>query len=492
MRPLPDGFAGLSLEERAAFFAADDGCTGNRSHPNGSDNEEAAAEKESGKRAKGKKAAFPSISEDAAALEFARLYRGKLLFDHDAGAWFEWTGCHWKREGTGLALEWARQLARKLSDGQPPSIRKTAFASGVERFARVDRTFAVTSQHWDGDPFLLGTPDGTVDLRTGVLRAADPADKISRLTAVAPAETPDCPLFVAFLQEATGDDHALIRFLQMFFGYALSGVTTEHALLFIHGGGGNGKSVLQNIMSWIMGEYAKTAPMDAFVATRNEKHPTDIAMLKGARLVTASEIAKGRVWNENLIKSLTGGDPITARFMRQDNFTFTPAFKLAIIGNHKPRLQSVNEAARRRFNIVPLDRTPANPDPQLEQKLRVEGPGILRWLIDGCLDWQEANGLGRPQSVMTATEEYFADQDLFSQWLEDECDAEPGNRWKSERSGDLFAAWAAYAKRAGEYPGSKVAFADELKDREFAQDRGSGGVRLYRGIRLKLQKGDEW
>jgi putative DNA primase/helicase len=325
-------------------------------------------------------------------------------------------------------------------------------------------------------------------LRTGVLRAADPADKISRLTAVAPAETPDCPLFVAFLHEATGDDHALIRFLQMFFGYALSGVTTAHALLFIHGGGGNGKSVLQNIMSWIMGEYAKTAPIDAFVATRNEKHPTDIAMLKGARLVTASEIAKGRVWNENLIKSLTGGDPITARFMRQDNFTFTPTFKLAIIGNHKPRLQSVNEAARRRFNIVPLDRTPANPDPQLEQKLRAEAPGILRWLIDGCLDWQEANGLVRPQSVTEATSEYFANQDVFSQWLEDECDVEPGNRWKSERSGALFAAWADYARRSREDPGSKVNFADELKERGLVPEKGTGGIRQYRGIRLNIPK----
>ena len=139
------------------------------------------------------KADSPKITEDGAALEFAGLYRDRLLFDHDAGAWYQWTGSHWKREGTGLALEWARQLARKLSDGQT-SIRKTAFASGVEKFARVDRTFAVTSSHWDRDPFVLGTPGGTVDLHTGVLRAADPGDAISRFTAVAPAEAPECPL----------------------------------------------------------------------------------------------------------------------------------------------------------------------------------------------------------------------------------------------------------------------------------------------------------
>jgi putative DNA primase/helicase len=217
------------------------------------------------------------------------------------------------------------------------------------------------------------------------------------------------------LREATGKDDALVRFLQQFFGYALSGSTREHALLFIHGGGGNGKSVLLNTVSWIMGDYAKTAAMDAFVETRGEKHSTDVAMLHGAHLVAASEIARGRSWNENLIKSLTGGDPITARFMRRDNFTFLPRFKLVVIGNHKPRLQSINEAARRRFNIVPLDRTPANPDPYLKNKLRSEGAAILRWLIDGCLDWQEANGLVRPQSVLSATEEYFVTQDLFSQ-----------------------------------------------------------------------------
>ena len=471
MTHYPQGFSDWPEKRRNEYFAkkarAYDERKSAKAKPNG-----------------GARKASPKVTEDSAALDFAELYRGKLLYDHDAGAWHEWTGYHWKREGTGLALEWARQLARKLSDGQL-AVRKTSFACGVERFARVDRTFAITAEHWDRDPFLFGTPGGTVDLHTGVLRAADPADGISRLTAVAPAETPDCPLFMAFLDEATGGDDALIRFLQQFFGYSLSGSTREHALLFIHGGGGNGKSVLLNTVSWIMGDYAKTAAMDAFVETRGEKHTTDIAMLHGARLVAASEIARGRSWNENLIKALTGGDPVSARFMRQDNFTFTPTFKLAVIGNHKPRLRSVNEAARRRFNIVPLDQTPANPDPQLEQKLRDEGPGILRWLIDGCLDWQEANGLVRPQSVLDATAEYFETQDLFSQWLEDECDAEPGNRWKVEKSGALFASWAEYAKRSGEDSGSKVNFSDELKEREFVPEKGTGGVRQYRGIKLK-------
>jgi putative DNA primase/helicase len=291
------------------------------------------------------------------------------------------------------------------------------------------------------------------------------------------------------LREATGGDDALIRFLQQFLGYSLTGSTREHALLFVYGGGGNGKSVLLNTVSWIFGNYETTAAIDAFVATRGEKHTTDLAMLRCARLVTASEIAKGRVWNENLVKQVTGGDPITARFMRQDNFTFRPIFKLIVIGNHKPRLQSVNEAVRRRFNIVPLDQKPAKPDLQLEEKLRGEAPGILRWMIDGCLDWQKA-GLVRPASVLAATAEYFAMQDLFGQWLEDECVVEPGNRWKSAKSAELFTSWGDYAKRAGEHPGSKVSFADELKERGLEPGKGTGGVPLYRGIQFKPQ--EEW
>ena len=152
-------------------------------------------------------------------------------------------------------------------------------------------------------------------------------------------------------------------------------------------------------------------------------------MLRGARMVTASETEEGRSWAESRIKQMTGGDPITARFMQKDFFTFQPAFKLTIIGNHKPLLRNVDEAARRRFNLVPFNRMPANVDRQLPEKLREEWPGILRWMIEGCLDWQE-NGLVRPDSVIRATESYFEDQDLLSQWLAEECDAEPGNNYK--------------------------------------------------------------
>jgi putative DNA primase/helicase len=326
------------------------------------------------------------------------------------------------------------------------TLAKAATAAAVERFAQSDPTLAVTSSIWDNDPFLLGTPDGTLDLRTGILRAPNPQDFITSLTAVTPAPQATCPLWLNFLAEATGRDEGLIRFLQQWCGYCLTGDTREHALLFAHGPGGNGKGVFLNTVSRIMGDYARTAAMETFTASATDKHPTDLAMLRGARLVTASETEEGRAWAESRIKQMTGGDPIAARFMRQDFFEYVPNFKLTIIGNHKPVLRNVDEAARRRFNMVPFLFKPQKVDRQLEMKLRAEWPGILRWMIDGCLDWQK-HGLIRPPVVINATAEYFSEQDTVSQWVEDCCTLGPR---QSDTLKTLFKSWSGYAFANGE------------------------------------------
>ena len=348
------------------------------------------------------------------------------------------------------------ELSRRLADDEDRKARitisRTSFASGVERFAQADPTFAVTSEIWDRDPWLLGTPEGTVELKTGRLRDPDSADRITKLTAVTPAVLADCPLWLAFLDQATGSDVELVRFLQQWCGYALTGLTREHALVFVYGPGGNGKSVFLNVLTAILAAYATTAAMDTFTASKGDKHPTDMAMLRGARLVAASETEEDRAWAESRIKQLTGGDPVTARFMRQDFFTYTPAFKLTIVGNHQPALRNVDDAARRRFNILPFTRKPVRPDRHLEEKLQAEWPGILRWMIRGCLDWQE-NGLVRPASVVAATEDYFSEQNLFAQWLAAECEVDPAKEFW-EKTVDLFKSWSDYAKAAGEQPGT--------------------------------------
>jgi putative DNA primase/helicase len=217
----------------------------------------------------GKKAVL--FSEGTVADAFAREYRGRLLFDHTRGKWFLWDGARWRREETKLAYRWAHEWARRLARGQRANVAvssgKAAFAAGVERLAQAERVFAVTHEVWDADPWLLGTPGGVVDLRTGVIRPAAAEDRITRLTAVAPSETADCPLWLGFLNEAAGGDAALVGFLQRWFGYCLAGVTEEHALVFVHGDGGNGKGVMMNTLFRIVGDYAANAAVDSFVVT---------------------------------------------------------------------------------------------------------------------------------------------------------------------------------------------------------------------------------
>ena len=427
------------------------------------------------------------LTEDWAAQTFAQRHAGQLLFCHDSGAWHEWTGAAWAPNRTQVAFHWARELARELAQAEADKTRfiasKTSFAAGVERFCRADPAFAILSEAWDRDPWLLGTPGGTVDLRTGKLRAAEQAERITKLAAVAPAEMPDCPVWLRFLDEATGGDVALIRFLRQWCGYALTGLTREHALVFVYGPGGNGKSVFLNVLTAILGAYAKTAAMDTFTASKSDKHPTDMAMLRGARLVTASETEEDRSWAEARIKALTGGDPVTARFMRQDFFTFVPTFKLTIVGNHQPMLRNVDDAARRRFNIIPFLRKPERPDRQLEEKLRAEWPAILQWMIEGCQDWQ-ANGLVRPESVAEATEAYFAEQDLMGQWLAEKCEIRKGDPSIWDSTTDLFESWSGYAKAAGDLPGTSKAFGAALRRKEFAPKR-TMHARGFSGLRLR-------
>ncbi|MCJ2035756.1 phage/plasmid primase, P4 family [Methylobacterium sp. J-068] len=410
------------------------------------------------------------LTEDHAARQFAERYSGELLFCHDTGKWHEWTGAAWVPNRQGKAFQWARELARELCADEDPKTRfiasKTSFAGGVEKFSRVDPVFAVTIEGWDSDPWLLGTPGGTVDLRTGDLREARREERITKLTAVTPAEAPDCPTWFQFLQDVTQGDAGYIRFIQQWAGYCLTGDTSEQALCFAFGGGGNGKGVLIHVLAGILNDYALNAAMETFTAAKHDRHPTEIAALRGARLVTASETEQGRQWAESRIKQLTGGDVMRARYMRQDEFEFMPVLKLLIIGNNKPGLSSVDDAARRRFNLLPFLFKPAVPDPRLEEKLKAEWPAILRWMIEGCLDWQ-ANRLVRPDVVKDATDEYFTAQDTFSQWLEERCIVDRSNPYRKATTKELFDSWSKYAFGNNEAVGSLKAFSENFEKRGF-------------------------
>ncbi len=297
-----------------------------------------------------------------------------------------------------------------------------------------------------------------------------------------------CPTWLRFIEDVTAGDAELQRYLARIAGYCLTGVTTEHVMFFLYGTGANGKSVFLNTLAAVWGDYATHAPIDAFMETRGERHPTDLAKLRGARLVIATEVGQGRRWDEAKIKALTGGDTISARFMRQDFFDYKPQFKLMIAGNHKPALRNVDEAMRRRIHLIPFTVTipPEKRDQMLPDRLWAERDGILGWAIQGCVEWQKI-GLKPPASVLAATDEYFESQDAIKRWIEEEC-------IQSERATvtteEAFGAWKTWAEKQGEYVGSMKKLVEELIKRG-CQRWSSGRQRGIRGLALRGKEQEE-
>ena len=388
-------------------------------------------------------ATLPLCSDEALALKFVEQHADDLRYTALWGRWHAWHGSRWAADNTLDVFDRIRKLCRSTIEAHPtltPADARTlsdaSTVTAVERLARCDRRLAATVDQWDADPWLLTTPCGTVDLRAGTMWP-EPCDFITKSTAVAPDFQADCPRWRAFLRRVTNDDPDLIEYLQRLLGYCLTGSVREHILAFFYGTGANGKGTLINSVTAILGDYVTVAPANMFEATTTDRHPTDLAMLRGARLVAAQETEQGRRWAESRIKSLTGGDPITARFMRQDFFTFQPSFKLVIAGNYKPGLRSVDEAVRQRLHLVPftVQIPPEERDNELVEKLREEWPAILAWMIDGCQKWQE-DGLRPPVVILTATDEYLQSCDAFSPWLSDCTQCAAAYCWES--SAELF------------------------------------------------------
>jgi len=426
-------------------------------------------------------------TEDALALAFTRRYHKDWRYVATWGRWLVWDGNRWRTEETLAATDLIRNVCRHaaLKSGNPKLAAKLASAgtvSGVERLARADRRHAASTEEWDAEPWLLNTTAGVTDLRSGRERAHDRNDRMTKIATARPRG--DCPTWRKFLGEITGADEPLQAYLQRVVGYALTGSTQEHAVFFLYGTGANGKSVFLNTLAAILGDYATNAPMDTFMETRNERHPTDLAGLRGARFVTAIETEQGRRWAESKIKNLTGGDKITARFMRQDFFAFFPQFKLFVAGNHKPAIRNIDEAMKRRLHLIPFTITipPEKRDKNLQQKLLAERDGILAWAVEGCLAWQRLGRLDPPQQVLDATEAYFEGEDALGRWLDERCVL--ASNAKSLTS-DLFADWKQWADAAGEFVGSQKRFSDLLVSRGVEKWRNVIGLRGFRGVGLK-------
>lgn len=437
----------------------------------------------------------PQCSDDDLASQHIKRMQSNALWSEMWGRWLFWRGDRWIKDETNFILDMVRQTCRKvsldvLSDAsldagkrqrQADKIASYRTITNVERLSRTFREVATHPDEWDRDLWALNTPGGVVDLRTGILRAHSIEDRFTKITKVAPDG--DCPTWLSFLNTATAGNQDLIAFLKRMCGYSLTGEIREHALFFVYGTGGNGKGTFLNTITKILGDYQQVASAETFTESHNDRHTTELASLQSARLVTAQETEEGKRWAESRIKSLTGGDPITARYMRQDNFTFIPQFKLVIVGNHKPAFRNVDEAIKRRLHLIPFTAVIANKDkdPLLARKLEAEAPGILKWMIEGCVEWAR-DGLHPPSIVKESTDEYLDAEDALQQWIDECCDID-GRHFGA--SSALFASWTKFCEDTGEYVGSQKRLMARLESRGIKIGQKFKGTRGCVGIRLK-------
>jgi putative DNA primase/helicase len=423
-----------------------------------------------------------------------------LRFVAAEGRWYVWHAGRWTPDAVKLAdhmvgetmeREGVRLCRVGLTPDDPQAKRNimearrinSAYArTSVRQIVEADPRIAIRTESFDSDPDVLNTPGGIVDLKTGALRAHSPAALLSKQTKVAPDVALPAPEWRRFLIETTAADVTMIRYLQRVAGYLLTGSVREQIFWVIWGPGGNGKSVFLGALAGIMGDYARAAPMDTFTASNSDRHPTDLAMMIGARLVTANETQAGRRWDEARMKALTGGDMIAARFMRQDFFTYIPQFKLVFVGNHHPDIRDIDAAMRRRIQIIPFTAVPKMVDPDLPAKLRAEWPAILAWMVEGAVQWRTA-GLQPPERVLATTAEYFEEQDAMARWIEEAL--EPAEAFLT--NGMAFDSWREWAGRNGEWVGTARRVAAALAQRGFARGRSTDGQhRGFHGLAAKM------
>ena len=437
------------------------------------------------------------------------LYGDRFRYSHPQRQFFVWDGQRWAPDSRGVMRHLAREMARELfnqswdvkdADLQDQTIkhaRKSEGSQGITNMLKEAGCIpgvAVLPDELDRDPFLLNVLNGTIDLRTGELRPHRREDLITRLAPVEYDPAARSPLWEQFLDEATGGDQQLQEFLQRAAGYSLTGDTGEEKLFFVHGPAAAGKSTFLEALKATLGDYAKSADFESFIQRRESGAVrNDIAELAGRRFVVSIEVDEGKKLAEGLVKTLTGGDTIRARFLYQEAFEFLPSFKLWLAANHAPRVKHDDSAMWRRILRIPFERVipKERRDPSVKARLkdaRESGPAILAWAVEGCLRWQE-EGLGVPEIVEKATEQYRLEMDPLREFIADCCVLVP-NAWTP--AARLREAYEAYCKETGEKrllnPNE---FGAGLRGRGCdVERRGKGRTRGWRGIGLLAD--EEW
>lgn len=434
-----------------------------------------------------------SLTDAGNAIRFVNQWGDELRYCHPWKKWFRWDGKRWKEDDTGATMRRAKVTAKRIyneastmpdSDTQK-EVAKHAFRSQnatrlreMLNLAQSELGIPVLPDMLDRDPLLFNVQNGTIDLRTGALGKYDPKDYITKLSPVGYYPDAECPLWQEFLSQIMDGDDDLIVFLQRAVGYSLTSSTAEQCFFILYGSGANGKSTFMNTVNHVVGDYGQQTPVDTLMVKRGNTIPNDLARLRGARLVSASEGEHGQYLAESMIKALTGNDKIVARFLHAEFFEFLATFKIFLATNHKPYIIGTDQAIWRRIRLVPFTVTipDRDQDRELGEKLLSEVDGILAWAVRGCLDWQRY-GMDIPHAVNDATYEYRSEMDILGNFIDDMCVVD---RRCSVSKGDLY---SEYQRWGGTE--SKNKFGRAMRERGFDPDkRMVNGAKGWGGIGL--------
>lgn len=424
-------------------------------------------------------------TEIAVARALVAHIRGSWLYDRRTVRWssLDESSGVWRPDGLGRIEHLVKEYVRCLP-GAKPQMQTRRFVRAVLDLMCSDPAIAFDGSGWDTHAHLLGTPGGVYDLRTGE-RAPDASELfVSRQTSVAPAEKGVRPArWLSYWTEAMGGDQERIDFMQSWAGYCATGETKAHKYLSAVGVGGAGSSVAQETVMHVLGDYATSAPVEAFATVRGERHPAEIAALVGARCIAVAEFPADRPVDESRMKAWVAADRHSTRLMRGDPFNFTPVGKLWITSNGELAYRRVDPGLMRRAIRVHFSHRPAVPDLDLPQKLRAESPAILRWVIEGAVRWY-AEGLNPPATMVEGLRSYFEEEDTFAGFLAEWCMTAPDFRVPSA---ELFAAWRRFCASRNEPAGTAKSFGHMVRAKGFepTQNAGRHNCRGYLGLALR-------
>lgn len=419
--------------------------------------------------------------------------------------WMVWEGIRWTNDETGEVERKAKETVRLIGDEaaqQPDSemaekLAKHAINSQSARairsmleLAATEPEIATTPDQLDADTWLFNVENGTINLRTGELQPHRREDLLTKLAPVEYRRDAECPRWRLFLTQVMGGDEELIEFLQRVVGYSLTGETREQCLFFLHGHGANGKSTFLEIVRELFGQYGQQAEFSTFLARQGEGPRNDLARMRGARLVTASEAPPNKPFDETVIKRLTGDDTIVARQLYEEFFEFKPQHKILIAANHKPIIKEQTLALWRRIRLVPFDVTipRRQRDKMLPKKLRRELPGILAWAVEGALKWQKS-GLGRPKAVEQATKSYRDENDLLGEFIDQRAVLDRDAWTSTVEIYQAFVEWWVDTRGPRTPPITMMYFSRMLGEREWLLQAKRHNTRGWTGITVKKEMG---